>query len=92
MKFNDYLDLRKGLMDLPATWYPALIKTMVRTAYKKKVFKPNHASVFIRRACEQVTEQGDSVDANKMGHSCRNCGLFIDDQELCPQCGTDPHH
>ena len=33
-----------------------------------------------------------AVAAEKMGHSCRNCGTFHGDQEVCPSCGTDPHH
>lgn len=28
----------------------------------------------------------------ELGHTCRNCGMFHRDTELCPNCGTDPHY
>lgn len=48
MKYDGYADLRDGLMDLPMTWYPALIITMIKSAYIKKVFKKGGASEFVR--------------------------------------------
>ena len=62
MKYKDYIDLKGGLKKLPVSWYPALILEMVKTAYEKKVFKPNQASVFIHRACEDASQQKDLVD------------------------------
>lgn len=53
MKYEDYQDLVKGLKDLPITWYPALIMTMVRAGYKKKVFLPSGASLLIRKQEEK---------------------------------------
>lgn len=55
MKYKDYEDLVKGLKNLPVTLYPALITEMVKTAYKKKVFMHNMASVFVKKQCEEET-------------------------------------
>ena len=52
MEYEDYEDLSEGLRNLPMTWYPALILTMVKAAYKKNVFQPNQASTLIRHAVE----------------------------------------
>ena len=79
MKFKDYVDLKRGLETLPIGWYPALIQAMVDTAYKKKIFKENQASVFIHRACESVTEPDNSPDAKE---SCGQCGS---DMEIIPK-------
>ena len=50
MKFKGegFSDLRDLLMDIPMTWYPALIKTMIKQAYLKKVFVKGGASQFIK--------------------------------------------
>jgi hypothetical protein len=52
--YDSFEELNACLKNLPVTWYPVLIKTMVNTAYEKNVFKPNMASVFIKQNCEEV--------------------------------------
>jgi hypothetical protein len=42
-----YEQLRAYLRDLPMTWYPDLLRSMVEAAYEKKVFKPGQAGKFI---------------------------------------------
>jgi hypothetical protein len=44
-----YSDLETRLRDLPMTWYPALIKTMVEAAISKGVFLPGGATEFVRK-------------------------------------------
>lgn len=53
MKYNDYHDLKEGLKDLPATWYPALIIEMATIAYERKVFVPGGASKLIKELEEK---------------------------------------
>jgi len=48
-QYRDYEGLRDGLRNLPMTWYPDLIATMVRAAYRKGVFKEGGASQFIHQ-------------------------------------------
>ena len=46
--FESYEERAEYLKNLPMTWYPALIITMVEAAYEKKVFvKPDGASKFV---------------------------------------------
>jgi hypothetical protein len=59
MKYNGYEDLCNGLKDLPQTWYPALLITMVEAAYSKRVFVPGGASSLIRKAELKINRQGD---------------------------------
>ena len=49
MKYDNYNDLKRGLKNLPMTWYPALILEMVRAAYKKNVYIPGGASINIKQ-------------------------------------------
>ena len=53
--FDNYEELREYLKNLPASWYPDLIRTTVISAYKKKVFLVKGASKFI--AAIELTEQ-----------------------------------
>jgi hypothetical protein len=43
----NYEELRAGLMNLPDTWYPDLIRALVEASYKKGVWKPNGCSTFV---------------------------------------------
>ncbi len=47
MLAENYAELREKLSDLPATWYPDLIRTMIEAAIAKKVFKPGGATIFV---------------------------------------------
>ena len=47
-KFDSYEELRKELQNLPTTWYPVLIETMVKASYEKKVWVASGASTFIK--------------------------------------------
>jgi hypothetical protein len=38
MQFDDYEDLKKGLKELPITWYPALLVIILEIIIEKKVF------------------------------------------------------
>jgi hypothetical protein len=51
----EYEELRTALGDLPATWYPDLIRAMVEAAYKKQVFKPAGASYFVRNVEQRMS-------------------------------------
>ena len=44
-----FKDLEELLADLPMTWYPTLIAVMVKTAITRKVFKLNHAHIYVKQ-------------------------------------------
>ena len=57
MNYDDYNDLKKGLKNLPMTWYPSLIREMIKAAYRKGVYLPGGASKNIKQA-----EQKEGLD------------------------------
>jgi hypothetical protein len=57
MEFKNYNDLEEGLKGLPATWYPALIISIVEIAYHKNVFVPGGASHLIQNAEERIGQE-----------------------------------
>lgn len=46
---KSFKDLNESLKDLPVTWYPALLKTLVEEAIKKNTFVPGGATEFVRK-------------------------------------------
>ena len=46
---SPYEQIKNEISDLPQTWYPALLKTMVESAISKKVFLPGGATEFVRK-------------------------------------------
>lgn len=38
MQYDDYEDLKRGLKELPITWYPALLVIILETVIEKEVF------------------------------------------------------
>ena len=45
----NYNELKTELENAPRTWLPALLKTLVETSIKKRVFIENDASKFVAR-------------------------------------------
>lgn len=52
-----YDETIKVLEELPMTWYPALLEVMVRSAIKKKVFKKDHAHVFVKKIEDRINAE-----------------------------------
>lgn len=53
-KCISYEELRRGLGNLPQTWYPDLIRAMTEAAYKKKVFIDGGASNFVSQVEKKI--------------------------------------
>lgn len=53
----EYQALANFLSDLPMTWYPALILTMVEAAYRKNVFKKNGCSKTIKDLEDKLDDE-----------------------------------
>ena len=49
-----YREVSESLKDLPMTWYPGLIKELIKEAYKKNVFLPGGAGVFVEGVEEKI--------------------------------------
>lgn len=52
--FKDYEELDAYLKEMPMTWYPALIKTMIEAAHAKKVFRVGRAHHFVKAIEEKL--------------------------------------
>ena len=50
-------EMHRNLLDLPATWYPGIIETAIKEAYKKKVFLPGGATVFVQGVEEKLEKE-----------------------------------
>jgi len=56
---KSYKELEDSLLDLPVTWYPALIKIMVRESTEKKCWVRHGCSNFVKIVeDEYYTEKG----------------------------------
>lgn len=53
----EYEELRRGLSNLPMTFYPDLIRAMVEAAYQKNVFLDGGASVFVQNVEKKIGKQ-----------------------------------
>ena len=62
-QITTYDEMHRNLLDLPITWYPAIIETAIKEAYKKKVFLPGGASVFV-----QGVEKRLQTDSTMLNH------------------------
>ncbi len=83
-------------MKIPLWYTTTEIKQhLERDGYPVKCDIPTFLQKHLQKAFEKgwqkavASQQAASVDAK---HSCRNCGELQGDQELCPNCGEDPHH
>jgi len=45
---RNFEDIVKELEEIPLTWIPVLLSTLVKTAIKKKVFQYKRISVFVK--------------------------------------------
>mgnify|MGYP001391921680 CR=1 FL=1 len=87
----DYEETQKMIRELPATWIPALLKELVVTGYKKRVFQPFGASRLINSLENSDEMRGDAF---KYPITCRGCGKVFEGAEAlkikhCDNCGVE---
>lgn len=52
-----YEKLVSSFMNLPSTWYPALIKTLVEESYRVETWKPGGCSIFISKIEDELAKR-----------------------------------
>ena len=51
-----HAELERELTDVPPTWIPALLRTLIRTAMRKQVFLPDGGlETFVHSSCQDRT-------------------------------------
>lgn len=75
------------IKDLPEIWYPALIIEMVDAAYKKDVFVPGQASVFVSH--HEVRSIGKDIyeKARNPNGDPKFDPIGLPKLKACPRCG-----
>ena len=57
-----FTEINNDLKDLPITWYPALLKTLVEAAIAKKTFVPGGVTTFVEKVENRIS-LGDQFKA-----------------------------
>jgi len=65
-QITTYHEMHQALLNLPLTWYPAIIETVIKEAYKKGVFLPGGAIVFVQGVEKRIIEKEKE---NAVGHT-----------------------
>lgn len=53
---SEYNRIKEEIVNLPVTWYPALIVEMVQAAIQKRVFKPGGITEFVKEIEDRTNE------------------------------------